>query len=164
MSLLNIPQADPNDQNYINLIKEHGHAIMNVASPADDEYEIPFSYSTSGFESYGAPEVIVSGLGAGLSKSMINNFMDRWNAGERLDVNRPYEDFLEGFPIIFLEASDATKKQKACFTDWYYEREDFPLWQIVWPGAKHGLFPWEVEDQLADVQECFVADGWPKPV
>jgi hypothetical protein len=135
---------------------------MGVFSTADDECEIPFSYSTAGFESYGAPEVIVSGLGADLSKTMINIFMDRWKAGERFVINWPYEDFLDGFPVIFLEASEASKKQNACFADWYYEREDFPLWQLVWPGAKHGLFPWEVEDQLADVQECFLADGWPK--
>jgi hypothetical protein len=165
MSLKGKPQDNALDQRYVDKIEKYGYAIMSVANRVDEPTEeLNFSYSTGAYESYGAPEIIISGLGADLSNRMINIFMDRWNAGEKLLTNRPYEGFLEDFSVIFLEASDESKKEKARFTDWYFESEDFPLWQLVWPGAKHRLFPWEVEDQLADVQECFLADGWPEPI
>jgi Domain of unknown function (DUF4262) len=162
MSLLNTPQTDPRDQRFIDMIKEHGHAIQYVASAEDDKWEPPFAYSVGGTESYGAPELIISGLGFDVSKAVINHFMYEWKSGQRFLQMLEYQDFLEGFPVIFMTASAAAKKEFACSTDWYYEREDFDLWQVVWPGAGHGLFPWQVDDQLADVQKRFVDGGWPR--
>jgi Domain of unknown function (DUF4262) len=162
MSLLNVPQTDPHDQRFIDMIREYGHAVQYVASAEDDEWEPPFAYSVGGAESYGAPELIISGLGIDVSKSLINHFMDQWKSGYRFSQMIEYGDFLEGFPVIFMATSYSTKKKFACYSDWYYEREDFELWQVVWPGAGHGMFPWQVDDQLADVQVCFVDGGWPR--
>jgi hypothetical protein len=160
MSLLNIKQRDPKDQHFIDMIKEHGHAVQYVASAVGDEWEPPFVYSVGGAESYGAPEIIVSGLGFDISKFVINEFMAEWKLGKRFYECVEYKGFLEGFPVIFIEASYLAKKNFACFADWYYERSDFLLWQLVWPGSEHGLFPWQVQDQLADVQECFIENRW----
>ena len=161
MSLLNVPQSDPHDQRFIALIKKHGHAIKYVASAENDEWEPPFAYSVGGVESYGAPEIVVSGLSFDLSKFMINEFMDEWKSGKQFFLNEEYAGFLEGYPVTLLKASHHAKKTFTCFADWYYERNEFELWQMVWPGSKHGLYPWQVEDQLADVQECLVDGGWP---
>jgi len=163
MTLRNVPQEDERDQAFIDGIIEHGHMVMQVASTADDPSDEPaFAYSVGGFEAYGAPEIVISGLKLELMHKMINNFMACWKDGDRFELGVRYPGFIEGFDIVCLEASKEALRTHATFADWYHERKPFPLWQMIWPGAVDGEFPWDVPEghELHDLQENLTDHQW----
>jgi Domain of unknown function (DUF4262) len=146
MSQRDKPQDAEFDKKWVDLVKEHGHAVMCVGNRVDEPSDDPsFAYSTGGYESYGAPEIIVFGLSFDLMHSMINIFFDEWNKGTRFETGEEYGGFLEGFPVVFSACAKRAADDYATSTDWYYERELFPLWQMIWPGSGCGLFPWDYD-------------------
>lgn len=133
----------PRDQVWIDMVAKHGHAInMVVDDPGEPSGQPPFAYSIGGWESYGAPELIIFGLRRELEESMINTVMASHVAGRRFRCGVPEEQVIQDVPVYFLEVDPDLARVYATFTDWYYEREPFPLWQIVWPD-KNKCFPWE---------------------
>jgi hypothetical protein len=163
MTLRNVPQDDERDQAFINDVIKHGHMVMAVEPTVDDPFDEPaFSYSVGGFEAYGAPEILISGLRPELRHSMINYFMECWEKGDRLACGVRYSGFIEGFDIVCLNASKSALRTHATFADWYHERKPFPLWQMIWPGAVAGEFPWDVaeDSELLDLQENLTAHPW----
>ena len=144
MSLRGKTLPDPADQHWIDLVAEHGHAMVMVADAVDEPTGLPeFAYSMGAFESYGAPELILFGLDRDDAAAIINGAMDDYVAGRRFELGVPEHGLIEGdIPIVFHEADPGGARAFATHADWYYERAPFPLWQIVWP-AKNGSFPWE---------------------
>jgi hypothetical protein len=139
-------QADnARDQNWIDLIAEHGFAINMVIDddPNEPSGEPPFAYSLGAWESYGVPELVVFGLRRDVGSDMINHVIGLHRGGRRFRTGVPEVGVLrDGIPVYFLEADPAQAKLFAHFADWYYEAEPFPLWQIVWPD-RNGAFPWD---------------------
>jgi hypothetical protein len=163
MTLRNVPQKDARDQAFIHGIIEHGHMVLCVADAVDEPTEgPPFAYSVGAFESYGAPEVIVSGLGADLMHFMINEFMRAWKTIEKPTLGVRLSGYVEGFDVICVEASKDALRTHATHADWYNQRRPLPLWQMVWSGAATGEFPWEAEadDSLLELQENLTGRRW----
>lgn len=144
MSLRNIPQADEADQIFIDRVIKHGHFIQYVSDAIDEPTDEPaFAYSCGAFENYGAPELVVLALDSEPSKGIINTFMEEFKEGTRYRCGIKEIGLLnDDIPIVFLEAGDVARDEYATWADWYYEREYFPLWQIIWP-TRDGLFPWD---------------------
>ena len=145
MSMRGKTVENTRDQNWIDLIAEHGHAINHVMDddPNEPSNEPPFSYSLGAWESYEAPELVVFALRRDAASDIINHVMVLHRAGRRFRTGVPELGVLrDGIPVYFLEADPAQAKVFAHFADWYYEGEPFPLWQIVWPD-RAGTFPWE---------------------
>jgi hypothetical protein len=144
MSMRGKTVGDPQEEGWIDLIAEHGHAInMVIDDPGEVSGEPPFAYSLGAWESYGAPELIVFGLRRDVGSDMINHVMALHREGRRFRSGVPELGVLrDQIPVYFLEVDPAQAKTFAHFADWYYEGEPFPLWQMVWPD-KNGTFPWE---------------------
>ncbi len=163
MSLKGKPQADPLDQSYLDKIETYGHAVMSVADRVDEPTGEPnFSYSTGAYESYGAPELIIFGLSSKMHHWMINEFYNRLQQGETFPLGEEVEGFLEGYPVVFVEASERAANDYMNFTRWYYEGEPFPVWQLVWPGVNSRKFPWEEDcpQEIIDAQPDLSAQGF----
>jgi hypothetical protein len=145
---------DPRDQRWIDMVANHGHAVVKVADRVDEPSGEPnFAYSLGAFESYGAPEVIVFGLNSDAAANIINDIMVDYREGRRFAPGvLEYELVGGGHPVVFLEADRRKGLEYAGYTNWYYERAPFPLWQLVWP-AKNGSFPWEA-DCPAEMKAC----------
>ena len=146
MSLRGKSLPDLRDQRWIDLVAEHGHAIVKVADAIDEPSgDPPFAYSLGAFESYGAPELIVFGLEDSVAASVINEVMDEYQAGRRFHPGaHEIGVFEDGIPAVFREVQAKRAIDYATYADWYYEREPFPLWQLFWP-AKNGCFPWDCD-------------------
>jgi uncharacterized protein DUF4262 len=144
MSMRGRSVADPADQQWIDLVARHGHAVMRVSDAVDQPTGEPgFAYSTGAYESYGAPELILFGLDGDTGAGIINDFMADYTSGRRFACGAPEHDLIAGeWPVVFLETSWELGRSYAAWTDWYYERQPFPLWQLFWP-AKNGSFPWD---------------------
>ena len=144
MSLRGRTVDDPRDQRWIDMVAEFGHAIVKVADLVDKPTDEPnFAYSLGAFESYGTAELIIFGLDNDIAAGIINDIMYDQEEGRRFACGVPeYEVVGGGHPVVFLEADPRKAIDYATLADWYYERQPFPLWQMVWP-AKNGRFPWE---------------------
>jgi hypothetical protein len=132
---------DEHDQKFLDIITEHDWHVMYVGG---DEESPSFTYSTGIFALTGRPEIIVFGLPMEVAHSVVNEYGNRARAGETLASGDFYDDFLEGHPVTFIPVEDEDLiKRYATWTDWFYDRRQFPLLQLVDPDSKSGAFPWQ---------------------
>lgn len=144
MSMRGKTVDDPRDQFWIDMVARQGHGINAVADdPGEPTNQPPFAYTVGAWESYGAPELIVFGLRQDVATSILNTALSHHQAGRMFQCGVPeYEVIQNRVPVYFLEVDPDLAKVYATFADRYYEHENFPLWQIIWPD-KNGRFPWE---------------------
>ena len=141
MSVLN-----KTEQGIIENIEKHGWFCMNVFDP---EGEAPcFAYSIGFTKTLAAPEFIIFGLDSKLMHSMLWNIFRQIKSGAAVETDKIWEDLLEGYDCVgrLAKSSDLYSKY-VCSSDWFWRRQGYdghpPVHQIIWPGAKKGLFPWE---------------------
>jgi hypothetical protein len=83
------------------------------------------------------------GLRREIAHWIINEYASRAKS-EKFIPGRRYEGFLEDFDVIFIEVDyRIASREYTAWTHWYYNREPFPLLQLVWPARGNGAFPWE---------------------
>ena len=130
------------ERKFQEIIAEHGWHVMQVRN-REDETGPTFSYSTGLWKNFKHPELIIFGLSEELEHVMINNAgYDIKTGVRRFSAENYYDDFLEGFDVLMIEVDDIQRKEYATWTDWYYDRQPFPLLQCVYPNTK-GVWPWE---------------------
>jgi hypothetical protein len=136
-------------------IRDHGCHVMSVFDP---EGELPdFTYSIGFPETVGQPEVLVYGLPRKLAHSMVNETLTQCRAGLKLVDGIRIDGLLDDFACIVREIPsdriDAEHFESAVWFENY--RTGGPMtqaFQIVWPGAGHGLFPWQPGADLDEIQ------------
>ena len=128
-------------------VDQYGCSIMFVFDP--DEGKADFAYSIGFPKSLAQPEVIVFGLSRSLMLSMINE-THRQCAEEELKLQDGVVigDLLEGFDCIVREVpKDRIESEYFGSAMWYRQaimgEEMDRAFQIFWPGAATGLFPWD---------------------
>jgi hypothetical protein len=74
-------------------------------------------------------------------------------SGEPLNLTAATDALIEGYSCHFVEVSRSSYKDYVGFGRWYYEGDEFPLYQILWPN-RQGQFPWQPEasDSLKRLQ------------
>lgn len=78
-------------------IAKHGCSVMHVF---DTDGDLPsFAYSIGIQKQTGAPEVVVIGLKRPVAHSVVNEYNRRTREGERFEVGKCYDGFLEGFEV-----------------------------------------------------------------
>ncbi len=111
---------------------------MNVFG--DDEHE-PFSYTIGLFQTYGHPELLIYGLSEETSHAILCIAAEAAARGQPLNMNEPTDELLEGYACVFVPVPLEEYPEHVGFARWYYEGDNFPVAQIVWP-SKEGYFPW----------------------
>ena len=145
--------------NILSTIKEHGWFCMSVFDPDGKQPE--FSYSIGFSKTLGAPEFIIFGLNRELRHSMLWEVFRQIEAGALPEEGKPWSDLLEGFDCISREAvrSDVFTEY-ATSADWFWKHQgnegNPKVFQLVWPGAVSGQFPWEegCDQMIIDDQEA----------
>lgn len=128
-------------------IKKHGCQVLHVFDPQGEEPN--FSYSIGFPETLAQPEVIVFSLDKGLMHRMINEIWRQASQdGLQLSDGLRIAGLLEGFDCIAREITDpAAIAEHFGSAIWYHRSQRGQsverAFQIVWPGARQGLFPWE---------------------
>ena len=132
----------PEEEKFRKIISDYGWHVMQVRNREEEEGPT-FSYSTGLWQSFKHPEIIVFGLSSDLEHSIINSVGEDINSGKRtFKSNSYYDGFLEGFKVFMIETQEPVKSEYATWADWYYNREDFPILQCVWPTTS-GIWPWD---------------------
>lgn len=121
-------------------IDEAGCQVMQILG---DNYMPEFAYTIGLFQQFNHPEIICFGLSLDVMHTLLNNAKDRIEDGEVLEAGKSYTGFLEGdVQVHFLEVDKTFYKDYVGYGRWFYENDDFPLLQMVWPDKK-GNFPWD---------------------
>lgn len=145
---------DPHEQKVLDDIRDHGCQVMHIFLEGDAP---AFSFSIGFPTSVGQPEVIVFGLPRELMHSMVNEMRSQCASGLKLSDGERVSGLLEGLDCILRGIDDP--QAIADHFGWavWYQRSQLGVemtqaYQIVWPGAQQGLFPWEAgchEDVIA---------------
>lgn len=155
---------DPAEQKCIDDIAEHGCHVMKVFDNADG---LPnFAYSVGLPVSVGQPEVLVYGLRLELMHSMINEIYRQCSEGLELLDGKRVHNLIGGHDCIVRRCTDlGVIEEHLGWASWYHRsqqgKEVEEFFQIVWPGAVNGLFPWEEGASLdvIDAQPALYEDA-----
>ena len=130
--------TDSGEQKLLDDVAKFGWHCIKVSGDNDHE---PFAYTIGLFESYGYPELLIYGLPGEVAHSVLTLAARAAAGGNPLSLGEPTEELLEGYSCIFVPVSRAEYAEHVGFARWYYEGDEFPVQQVVWP-SKAGLFPW----------------------
>jgi hypothetical protein len=128
-------------------VSQHGWHCVAVGGEADS---IDFAYSVGFTETLGAPELIVFGLDFELMHGMLWAAFRQIEAGKAVRDGERWSGLLASADCI-LKPVDPTNIERQYFNSaiWYHgdpERNGLlQAFQIVWPGAEDGLFPWDAD-------------------
>ncbi len=122
-------------------VQREGWSLIYVID--DKEVDPPFAYSVGFYETFGHPEIIIIGMTEALANPVINNMGIRIELeGIRYEGGRYYGDILEGFDCYLHAVRKEFYPAYVGWDIWYYDGDDFPLLQCVFP-CDRGLFPWD---------------------
>jgi Domain of unknown function (DUF4262) len=140
------PELDTHEQQVLDNISEHGCQVQFVFDPEGERPD--FSYSIGFPASVGQPEVLVYGLRNEVMHSMVNTLRQQCVDGLKLCDGARVAGLLEGFECVLRHITDrAAIKDHFGWAIWYHRRqlgvELNEAYQVVWPGAQDGFFPWD---------------------
>jgi hypothetical protein len=134
------------EQRIVNDVAEHGWFCTSVV---DDNPGASFSYSVGFGATLNAPECIIFGLPSKLTHSMLWRVFEQIKGGAVLSDGGRWAGLIEGFDCISrpVHPSQVTRDHfNSALWFWGDPAErggSLQAYQLFWPGAKQGLFPWE---------------------
>tara|TARA_R110002033_G_scaffold64386_11_gene115361 strand:+ start:513 stop:1013 length:501 start_codon:yes stop_codon:yes gene_type:complete len=144
-------------QRLIDNVEQHGCQVNWVFD--DKDIEPDFAYSVGFRKTVDQPEVIIFGLKRKLMLSMINETLRQCQEDAlQLVEGAAIADLIEGFDCIARRVHPS-QIDDGYFNSsmWFHEREFgselSEAFQLVWPGAINGLYPWDEgcsEDVIAE--------------
>jgi hypothetical protein len=127
-------------------IRENGVGIISVAG---DDRSLGWTYSTGLFDTYGQPEIILTGFPTGLAQFIVNEVGRRYLDGKRMEVDQRTEGFIgNNIDVIFKPVAKVWVNRLMLRTLWYYGNDDFPVLQCICPDFKN-RFPWEEDFDIS---------------
>lgn len=121
-------------------IREFGVGIISVA---EDERALGWTYSTGLYDTYGQPEIILTGSPPKLAKFIINEMGRRYSSGVTAQEDIPTQDLIgNDLRCIFKPVDKVWVNRLMLRTLWFYGNDNFPSLQCICPDFE-GLFPWE---------------------
>jgi len=130
---------DESEKKALANIKNYGLHIIHVFG---DEENPRFSYTVGLFENYLHPEIVIIGLKPELAQVLLNNMAYDIKNGKNFTVGEFHKGVLDDFLCYFGEVAKNEYKEYVGWANWFYEGNDFPLIQCVYPTVG-GKFIWE---------------------
>ncbi|NUQ30623.1 MAG: DUF4262 domain-containing protein [Acidobacteriaceae bacterium] len=129
--------------NILTNIERYGLSIVHVC-PREDEEGLNYSYSIGLYDTFGQPEVLVSGFPIKLAHSVLNHLAERCAEGLIAQPDIRYGDFLGGgADVIFRPMLSRFVKPTMLSCAWFYGKDfRFPAYQCICPDLNN-VFPWE---------------------
>ncbi len=130
---------DAKEQKALADIERYGCHIIYVR---EEDALPPFAYSVGIQRSSDAPEVVVMGLAEEISCWLVNEYHRRVREEGPLELDRQYDGFLEGFPVLFRSVHRAHYREHFGWDSWYYGGDGFDVIQLIVPSTS-GIWPWD---------------------
>ncbi|MFT7724519.1 MAG: DUF4262 domain-containing protein [Roseateles sp.] len=129
---------DESEQKVIDDIANFGWHCVSIFAEGEQS---GYSFTVGLFESYKHPELIIFGLSSKVAHQIFCIAADAAKSGHPLDLALPTDALVNNYLCCFAEVPTIGYQEYVGFCCWYYQGNDFPLFQIVWP-SRSGLFPW----------------------
>jgi hypothetical protein len=127
----------------IGVIEEFGCQILHITA---DNICPSYSYSTGVFDNCGKPEIIAVGLKSGTAQHAINQAVRLMRGGIDLMKGR-HSDIIGNVEVEFRSVHPRWLHHIMLRTDWFYDGEDVPVLQLVYPDLENRF---EGEDDFDD--------------
>jgi len=127
------------DKKLIDDIDKYGWHVLKIF---EADKGPGFVYSVGLFKTYNHPEIIIVGLKLDLAHILINNIGEDIKNGLRFQSGQMYNDILDNFKCLMIDVKKEHYKEYVGNGLWYYEGDNFPLMQCIYPTVK-GIYPWE---------------------
>ena len=132
---------DAPEQKVIDDIAEHGWHCVSILAEGDDG---PYSFTVGLIQTLKHPELLIYGLPSKTAHQILTIAVNAAKEGRPLDMAASTDELLDGFDCCFVAVPKAAYYEHVGFARWYYQGDDFPLYQVVWP-SRHGRFPWHTD-------------------
>ncbi|MEO0551171.1 MAG: DUF4262 domain-containing protein [Pseudomonadota bacterium] len=135
------------EANIIKNVEEHGWQCSHIFDP--DQEKPSFSYSVGFTKTVNCPEFIVFGLSNDLMNSMLWQVFRDIKDGIEPQDGMIWSHLLEGFDCIIKKVhAENIEMNYLNSAKWYWNHhlgnsDPVSAFQIVWPGAVSGEFPWD---------------------
>lgn len=127
------------EQLVLDNVQKHGWHCTSVSG---DDKTPSFTYTVGLYKSYGHPELIVFGLSSTLSHAVLAICANAAAAGRPLNLEQATDELLENHSCVFVQVPEARYSDFVLSTIRFYQGNNFPLYQVVWPELGAGVFPW----------------------
>ncbi len=149
---------DDYDRKLLSDVERHGWHIVGI----DDDDEGPaYVFSVGMFHTLGHPEICMFGLSS--TKTMgqiINGIGDLIKSGQSFDDWEESDEVLEGYSCMFRTVTPKLYREYFGYARWFYEGDDFPMLQCVWPDGDHN-YPWDAEYNAQTQSVMATKRAWP---
>ncbi len=133
-------------------IKQHRWLVFNIMEGS--ETEPAFSYTVGLFETFGHPEVMISGVKQEAAMSILNEIGHGVAEGLKREPGILHDDLLEGYSCVLKPISSQLYETYFGRAFVFYGGLAFPMLQCVWPDALK-RFPGDVGYTLATQEILF---------
>ena len=120
-------------------IAEFGATNIHVLA---DEHSMSWTYSTGMYDTWGQPEILMTGYPSGLAASILNTIADRNRAGQFLTPEQREPDLIQQYDCIFRPVENVWVQRLMLRSNWFYGEVPFPVLQCICPDFEN-RFPWE---------------------
>ncbi len=118
-------------------IAEYGFSTISVVGEGRS-----FSYTVGLHKSYGHPEMIIFGLPPELAAGVLSDVARRAKDGNPFDLTKPTDELLADCDAVFANVLKENYSDYVLSAMKFNRGEEFSVFQVVWPSASDGLFPW----------------------
>lgn len=116
-----------------------GWHVIGVKSTA---CQPSFVHTIGLWQNFNHPEVICFGLPLETMHLILNDIAELIKQGEAIQLNKPYQDFLEDYLTVFIAVDPLNIKDYFGAALAHYPDLTIPAVQFVWPDKSH-RFPWD---------------------
>ena len=145
------------------LVEDVENVGWHVIAIEEDDEGPGFAYTIGLRHSFGHPEIIVFGLRTETLFEIVNTIGEAVRAGATFQADHESSDVLNDYLVHFREINKEHYDEYLGYAQWFYDGNDFPTLQCVWPDSK-GRYPWhpDIDVELAKRQPV-LSDGtdWP---
>ena len=137
-------KLDASDKKLLADIDKFGFHALHIFAEGD---EPAFTFSIGFTETLNSPEVVIFGLKRELMHDMLWEIFRQIQAGKALADGERWSGLIEGFDCVSRPVHPSWNQEYLGTAIWHRRyrtrRDDVTAFQLFWPGAQQGLFPWE---------------------
>lgn len=150
---------DASEQKVIDDIATYGWHCVHIGG---DEEGPGYTFTIGAFHSFGLPEFLIMGLPQATAHQIVDLALDAARSGAITDFTQTTGVLLDGHQCAFVRVPEARYRDWAGYARWFYQGNDFSLYQIVWP-SRDGHFPWDAAAAPAYVASQPLLGPAPRP-
>ena len=149
---------DDYDRKLLSDVEGHGLHLVGI----DDEDEGPaYVFSVGIFHTLDHPEICLFGLNSTRTMGqIINGIGNLIKSGQSFDDWEESDDVLDGYSCMFRTVDPKLYREYFGYARWFYEGDDFPMLQCVWPDGDHS-FPWDADYNAQSQPIMATKKVWP---